>query len=248
MIRRRSILTALGAGMAVASFAQRTRAGKSDPSVARETIAVLGTGHLGSALGKRLAALGHSVIYGSRTPGSDAVRELVKDSGPHASAAALADAAARAGIVLFALPWEPVKALLPMLGNLTGKLIIDPMNAAPKTVDGYPFRPDAMTTSVAEQLQSSLPGAQVVKAFNAISATDLKRAPRPDGPISIPLAGADADAVATVARLVAQLGLDPVAMGPLVVARYIEDLLWFEVACVKHHKKLFELYLRPMSA
>lgn len=248
MIPRRSMLSALGAGLAVASLAQRSRAGNGDSAVARESIAVLGTGHLGGALGKRLAALGHSVTYGSRTPDQDAVKQLARASGPHASVATLADAAARAGIVLFALPWEPVKALLPTLGDLGGKLLIDPMNAAPKTVDGYPFRADSMSTSVAEQLQSLVPGVQVVKAFNAISASDLAKPPRRDAPISIPLAGSDKDAVARVARLVSELGLDPVDFGPLVVARYIEDLLWFEVACVRHNKKLFELYLRPMPA
>ena len=91
-------------------------------------------------------------------------------------------------------------------------------------------------------------GARVVKALNAISATDLAKQSSAYGPISIPLAGSNKVAVALVAQLVSDLGLEPVDMGSLVTARYIEDLLWFEVACVTHNKRLFEIYLRPMPA
>lgn len=136
---------------------------------------------------------------------------------------------------------------MPQLGDLSGKLLIDPMNAAPRVIDGYPFRPDT-STSTAEELQRLVPGASVVKAFNAISANDLSEAAHASGPISIPLAGADSNPKKQVIRLVSNLGLDPVDFGPLVVARYIEDLLWFEVACVRHNKKLFEIYMRPMPA
>jgi predicted dinucleotide-binding enzyme len=239
VIPRRLLLTGIGTSLAVIALATRAR---ESPA---ETVAVLGTGRLGGAIGQRLAALGHSVVYGSRTPDSERVKALVKESGPHASAASLADAVSRSAIVVFALPWEPVSELLPGLPDLAGKLIIDPMNASPKLMDGYPFRADP-STSVAEQLQAWASGAHVVKAFNTILYSDLANPARAGGPISIPLAGADQSAKDRVASLVMQLGLDPVDTGPLLVARYLEDLLWFEVACIKHRKKLFEIYLRPI--
>lgn len=214
----------------------------------RETIAVLGTGKLGGAIGKRLAALGYPVIYGSRTPDSEPVRALVAVSGPHAHAATLKEAVSRAAIVVFALPWEPVKDLLPGLGDLSGKLIIDPMNEPLRIVDHYPSRPDA-STSAAEQLQSWLPGAHVVKAFNAILYKDLAEPARAGGAISIPLAGADRSAKDRVVQLVSQLGFEPVDMGPLIAARYIEDLLRLEIGYVMYNKgRMFELYLRPVPA
>ena len=172
MIDRRSILAGLGSGLALGAISKGVSASDAVSAPPKESIAILGAGKLGGALGKRLAAVGHPVIYGSRTPDADRVQALVKSTGPKASAATLTDAVAHSSIVVFALPWEPVKDLLPQLGDLSGKLLIDPMNAAPRTIDGYPFRPDS-STSVAEELQRLVPGASVVKAFNAISANDL---------------------------------------------------------------------------
>lgn len=239
MIDRRCVLTGLGTGLA--SIVISTRAAE-----ARETFAVLGTGRLGGTLGKRLVALGYTVLYGSRAPDSEAVRGVLKACGPLASATSHADAVTRSSIIVFALPWDPVRELLPQLGDLRGKLVIDPMNARFKVIDGYPQRPDG--ASVAEQLQSWLPDARLVKAFNTILDKNLADPVRAGGPISIPLAGADPLAKERVAGLVTELGLDPVDAGPLIAARYIEDLLRFEVGYVIRNKgrKMFELYMRPV--
>lgn len=244
MIDRRSMLTALtgiGAGVALTTVSRPTRAQQGGSREALETIAVLGTGHFGGTIGKRLSALGYPVVYGSRTPDAERVRALVRDSGPRASAGAQKDAASRGSIVLFAVPWEPVKGLLPALGDLTGKLLIDPMIAKPKVIEHYPFPDD---TSTAEQLQSWVPGAHVVKAFPTISYRTLADPVRAGGPISVPFAGADRTAKARVARLISELGLDPMDTGALVAARYIENVLWFEVVCNVNNRKAFELYMR----
>ena len=246
MVHRRSILTALtslGAGATLAAFSRRTRAQRGGARAARETIAVLGTGHFGGTIGKRLSALGYPVVYGSRAPDAARVRALVTDTGPRSSAAPHGDAASRGAIVVFAVPWEPVEELLPSLGDLTGKLLIDPMIAKPTVIEGYPF-PPAVPTSTAEQLQSWVPGAHVVKAFITISYRTLANPVRAGGPITIPFAGADRRAKERVARLISDLGLDPVDAGPLVAARYIENVLWFEVACNRNNRTLFELSLR----
>jgi predicted dinucleotide-binding enzyme len=246
VIQRRSLLTALGASAAFAAFAERTRAQQGGSNTARETIAVLGTGRFGGTIGKRLSAIGYQVVYGSRTPDAARVRALVTDSGPRATAGPQRDAVARGTIVVFAVPWESVKDLLPGLGDLTGKLLVDPMIAKPKVIDGNPFPPD-IPTSTAEQLQSWAPGAHVVKAFISISYKTLANPTSAGGPISIPFAGADQSAKERVAQLITALGLDPMDTGPLVAARYIENLLWFEVACNRYNKKSFELYMRNVA-
>lgn len=247
MIRRRELLTGLsglGAGAVVGAFSGVARAQDGPFKGTRENVAILGTGRLGGTLGRRLTALQFPVIFGSRTADGAQVAALLKQCGPLASAASLKDAAAGAAIIVFALPWEPVKALLPGLGDLSGKLIIDPMNTQLKIVDGYPSRSDA-PTSVSEALQSWLPGARVVKAFNTIWYKDLADPGRAGGPISIPLAGADRGAKDRVAHLVSELGLEPVDVGPLIAARYVEDLLRFEVGNIMYNKgKVFEIYMR----
>ena len=50
-------------------------------------IAVLGTGDVGGTLGKRWAQKGHQVIFGSRNPHDDKVRELLAEAGPNSRAA-----------------------------------------------------------------------------------------------------------------------------------------------------------------
>src|SRR5262245_7953626 len=110
MMQRRSVLTLLGAGIAASAL--------SKAADQKETIALLGTGRLASVLGKSWASAGHTVIYGSRTPADARVASLVRETGVRASATTLKDAVARAGMVMFALPWEPVKELVPTLGDL----------------------------------------------------------------------------------------------------------------------------------
>ena len=229
MTRRRSVLTSIGASLAVAALLRRTQAQTSRASEQKETIAMLGTGGLGSVLGKSWAAAGHTVIYGSRTPADVRVTNLVRETGPRASAATSKDAVARAGMVMFALPWEPVKELVPTLGDLDGKVVMDPMIHIPRTqqdVDAALRAAGCNPLSLGEQLQSWLPGARVVKAFNTIAAKTIVDPARTGRPISIALAGDDAAAKARVAKLVSALeGLEPLDFGPIRAARYIESLL-----------------------
>ena len=60
-----------------------------------ETVAVIGTGNVGMAIGTEFAGLGHTVIYGSRSPASLKTTDLVTRSGANASAALPAEAAER---------------------------------------------------------------------------------------------------------------------------------------------------------
>src|SRR5262245_3952311 len=99
MIDRRTVLTALGAA-AAASTLPGARAAQ-----AKEKIAVIGTGHLGLALAKGWVRAGHQIVYGSRTPDEDRVKKVVNDTGPGTTATTVKEAAARAQIVVLALPW-----------------------------------------------------------------------------------------------------------------------------------------------
>ncbi len=248
MIDRRTVLTALGAGCALTACTGPALAEPQSGTRALEPIAILGTGRLGSVLGKRWGEAGHPVIYGSRTPDDPRVKAVVSGSGAHASSLLPKDAVSKAAILVFALPWKPVRDLLPTLGDLTGKLIIDPMNFGLQLVDGYPRAPDD-STSLAEQLQALVPNATLVKAFNAIAAKTVLDPARLGGPVSIPLAGADRIAKARVAALISEIGLQPVDTGPLPAARYLEDMLRVSVGYLIYNQgKSFEFYLRPVPA
>lgn len=69
-----------------------------------DTIAIIGTGNVGGALGPEFAAQGHTIVYGSRDPQSSNVAELVIQTGNGASATTQAEAAAQADIVVLAVP------------------------------------------------------------------------------------------------------------------------------------------------
>ena len=70
---------------------------------AAETVALIGTGNVGAALGRRFAEHGHSVVYGSRNPAAADVVELVRETGHGATALPPREAAARSRVVVLAV-------------------------------------------------------------------------------------------------------------------------------------------------
>ena len=184
-------------------------------------VAIVGTGDVGAALGVSWGTLGHPIIYGSRVPNSSETRELVARSGA-ARAVASAEAARHADIVVLALPFDAALELVPRMGDLSGKILIDPMNAL--KFDRERREIDVYADRLAEQIQALAPGAHVVKALNATNARNMTPDREFDRPISVPVAGDDREAKRTVMRLVEELNLDAVDVGPLFNARYVEAM------------------------
>jgi predicted dinucleotide-binding enzyme len=195
--------------------------------VSAETIAVIGTGSVGSALGPRFAEIGHTVVYGSRTPDREDVQALVAETSGHASATTQAEAAQMADIVLLAVPWAVAEDVLVTLGDLSGKIIIDPIN--PRVVDEEGRADYPTFISNAERLQALAPRSMVVKAFSSISADTMINPGLVDHPITIPLVGNDADAKAIVAKICHELGFETIDFGPVRYGHIIEGLYLLRV-------------------
>ena len=189
-----------------------------------ETIAIIGTGNVGSTLGKIWAGAGHTIIYGSRTPNESRVRTLVTETGHGATATTQAAAAAAAEIVLIPVPPTALPEVIGALGDLGGKIIVDPTNYW-SFDDGYPVSPRDPRDSLAGEVQALAPGATVVKAFNTLNYVIMEDPSRAGGPVTVPIAGNDAEAKARVARLVEDVGLEPLDVGPLQAAEYMEEML-----------------------
>ena len=102
------------------------------------TIAVIGTGNVGGALGPEFAALGHTIVYGSREPARDDVAALVARTGNGAMAKAPREAVADADIVVLAVPGGAAEDIARSLGDLSGKIILDPTNRVSRSGD-YPM-------------------------------------------------------------------------------------------------------------
>lgn len=188
-----------------------------------ETIAVIGTGHVGGALGPRFSELGHDIIYGSREPQRADVQALVARTKGNAKAMLPAQAAAAADIVVMATKWADAEVALKSLGDLSGKIILDPNNAV--TFDDKGMRRLAVDTSAAQMIQGWAPNAKVVKAFNTLSSETMANPASAGGPVTIPIAGNDAAAKKVIAGLVTGIGFEVVDMGDLSAARFIEQML-----------------------
>lgn len=209
-----------------------------------DTIAVIGTGSVAGALGPEFAAQGNTVVYGSRDPLREAVTDLVGRTGEGSSAMRPAEAAAGADVVVLAVPGDVVEAVTRGLGDLSGKIVIDPTNALVDGDDG--LMQIGVETSNAEIIQAAAPGAYVVKAFNTLNWRTMVDPGSSGGPVSIPLAGDDEDAKAFVAGLIEGMGLEPVDVGPLRHARHVEGMLilWINNRFVQGQP--FEYHLRKV--
>ena len=192
-------------------------------------IAILGTGNVGSTLGPAWARAGHTIVYGSRTPDSASVRELVERSGAGARALLPAQAAAQADTLLLATPWRVARDYLIGLGDLRGKVLLDATNAIQERPKG--------AGSTAELLARALPGTHVVKAFNCIGTTGMEDPHFGGHAASLFLAGDDPDAKARAAGLASDLGFEPVDCGALGAAEQLEHLarLWVHLAYGLEH-------------
>ena len=189
---------------------------------AADTIAIIGTGDVAHALGIEFAAQGHTIVYGSRKPDRGSVQDLVKKTGHGATATTQPEAVIGADIVVLAVPGLLVAEITLSLGDLAGKIIIDPTNPLERSMLTLEH---AVDTSNAEIIQAAAPDAEVVKAFNTLNWKTMMDPDESGGPVSIPLAGNSGSAKRKVAELVTGMGLDPIDLGGIENAHWIEGML-----------------------
>ncbi len=199
-------------------------------------IAVIGTGNVGAALGPEFAALGHTIVYGSRTPNDQDVKDLVAKTGHGATATTQPEAVKGADMVLLAVPGNLAEQITRSLGDLSGKIIIDPTNRVNRSSgDGYANH-DVPGGSNAELIQKAAPGAKVVKAFNIIGNPYFVDPSFSDGEPTMLIAGNDADAKRTVSDLLADFGWsDIVDIGAIDGSRELEAICiaWVKIGGVR---------------
>jgi 8-hydroxy-5-deazaflavin:NADPH oxidoreductase len=201
-------------------------------------IAVIGAGRVGTTLGRRFAEAGHDVTYGVRSP----------DDPKHAalpSRAAVPIACASAAVIVLTTPWAAAEAALASAGDLTGKILLDATN---------PIGPGMVLThgttdSGAEQVARWAPGARVVKAFNSIGMEVMANPTFGDQRSALWTCGDDPAAVDVVATLAESIGFEPVRLGPLSRARFLEPaaLVWITAAASLGRQFSWGVLRRPAT-
>jgi predicted dinucleotide-binding enzyme len=185
-------------------------------------VGILGSGLMGGKLGTILARAGHRVVF-SYARSEAKLKRLAREAGKNARVGTPAEAAADADALLLAVHWSRVGDVLKQAGDVSGKVVVTcslPMNQDDTDLV------IAHKSSGAEALQRKVRKARVVSAFGTVPSEVLfgvfaarrRKSNRP----SLAYCGDDARAKHVAARLIRDVGFDPVDAGPLRTARYME--------------------------
>src|ERR1700735_2871282 len=213
---RRHILKLIGIAAAL-SFPPTTARPVNAADSQKLKIGIIGSGHVGSALGGVWAKAGNEVMFSSRNLDND--KKLAAEVGANARAGTPQEAAAFGQVILFAVPYSAFPELMKSLGDsLKGKVVINASNP-------FPQRDGEIANQAREQGAGQfdahlLPGAFVVRAFNAVPAALMASAHEDPGKIGLPIAG-DAKGIEVASRLVREAGFEPVVVGGLDMAKYL---------------------------
>ena len=171
-------------------------------------IGMVGAGREGGALGALFVKAGHPVMFSSRNP--ENLKGLVAGLGPLAQAGTVEQAIAFADVVVIAVPYTAIEQIGKTHASALARkvLVIDVSNPIARR-DG-----DAIVKWVGEQggpglaTAMLLPGAHIVRAFNAIGSGRLAElAHRPGERVGV--------------RLIQEIGFEPVLVGGLAMGKYL---------------------------
>jgi len=184
-------------------------------------VGILGSGLMGGKLGTIFAGAGHEVVF-SYARSKQKLERLAREAKGKARPGTPREAAQEADAVLLAVHWSRIDDVLNQAGDLSGKVIVTcslPMN------DDDTELVVAHSSSGAETLARRLPKARVVSAFNTVPSEVLfgvyearRKASRP----GLVYCGDDRSGKNLTAKMIRDVGFDPVDAGPLRIARYTE--------------------------
>jgi hypothetical protein len=181
-------------------------------------IGIVGSGRVGGALGGVWVKAGHEVMFSSRHIEHD--KALAAKLGANAHAGTPREAAAFGEVVMISVPY----GALPEVGKdlaalIKGKIVID-------TCNPFVWRDGEIATWAREKgagLASAelIPGARIVRAFNAIGAARMSTAHQDPGRIGMPIASDDAEAIVVASNLIRDIGYEPIVIGDLEMGKYL---------------------------
>ncbi len=176
-------------------------------------IGIIGSGKVGGALGGAWVKAGHEVMFSSLDLAAD--KKLAASLGGKASAGTTREAAAFGTVLLLSVPYAAVPAIGKELGDLVkGKIVIDTSN--PIVARDGDMAVAAREKGAGITSSEYLPGARIVRGFNAIGYAKMAEAASKGGDkVGMPVAGDDANAISIASGLVRDVGYEPVLVGTL---------------------------------
>jgi 8-hydroxy-5-deazaflavin:NADPH oxidoreductase len=219
---RRNFMRIAGSVLAVVALAAQPQVAAAQTTGSPLKIGIVGAGREGGALGTLFVKAGHPVTFSSRHP--EDLKSLVAGLGPLAQAGTVEQAIAFGDVVLIVIPYAAMEQIgkahaVPLAQKV---LVMDVSNPIARR-DGEDF-----VKSVGEQggaglmTAKFLPGAHIVRAFNAIGYGKLAElAHRAGEPVGVPIAGDDPKAIAVAQSLIREIGFEPVLVGGLAMGKHL---------------------------
>jgi predicted dinucleotide-binding enzyme len=179
-----------------------------------DNVGFIGSGQITQALAPHLVAARVPVLV-SNSRGPDSLTELVGELGDAARAVTV-EQAVKADVVILALPFVRVPELAEVVPDWTGRIVVDATNQFAEYAPVYRGYVDLGEETGSEWVARHLPGATIIKAFNAMSTSYLRPDPRHhDGRQVVFYAGDDDAACADFDQLISKLGFAPVRVDGL---------------------------------
>jgi predicted dinucleotide-binding enzyme len=194
-------------------------------------VGIIGSGVVGQTLAEGFLKHGHEVTLGTRDPKRADVQEWLAKT-PGADGGTFSEAMRFGDIVVLAVRGLVAERAIELAGadNLAGKPLIDATNplADEPSVEGVLKFTTGPNESLGERIQSLVPEAQVVKAFNSVGAARMVNPHYDQGPPTMFICGNSSEAKQKVEEVLRQFGWQAYDCGGIIAARAIEPLcmLW----------------------
>ncbi|MFZ0226866.1 MAG: NAD(P)-binding domain-containing protein [Mycobacterium sp.] len=177
------------------------------------SVGIIGSGEVARALAKHTVDAGYRVLI-SNSRGPASLVDVVNQIGDGARAVTVPEAT-RADLMIVAIPFVKVPELTDV-ADWTGTVVVDATNQFAQYEPTYAGFVDLGEETGSEWVARHLPGATVIKAFNAMFASYIAPDPKhAEGRQIVFYAGDDEAARAEFASYVERLGFAPVSVGGL---------------------------------
>lgn len=180
----------------------------------KKSIGIIGAGNIGKAVAGHFIKAGFPVLI-SNSQDPETLAGAITFLGQSVKAVMPVEAA-KADIVILALPWSEVPSLSSLI-DWNGRIVIDATNHFITHAPDFQVA-DLGDLASSEVVQQHLSGARIVKAFNTIFFKILEQDPHVgNGNRVLFVSGDDQQAKEVVSQAIAEIGFAPVDLGSLAV-------------------------------